>query len=84
MDISGDNKGRKILPIGTGTEDRAVLKMIQESGYTGLIGLLNHTGEDAELRLLDNLDGLAWLNGKLHGRTSVPPVYRSWNEPPKE
>ena len=85
MDVAGDSKGRKILPIGSGTEDRSLLQIIRESGYTGLIGILNHTGEDAELRLLDNLDGLSWLNRKLQGQTpGTPPVYRSWPEAPKE
>jgi sugar phosphate isomerase/epimerase len=85
MDIQGDSKGRKILPIGVGTEDRTVLQIIRESGYTGLIGILNHTGEDAELRLLDNLDGLAWINGQLQGKPAgEPPVYRTWKAVPKQ
>jgi sugar phosphate isomerase/epimerase len=58
MDIAGDTKGRKILPLGVGTEDVKVLRQIRASGYSGPIGILNHTNEDAEGRLLDNLDGL--------------------------
>jgi hypothetical protein len=85
MEIGGQTRGRKILPIGAGPEDRKVLQLIRESGYSGPIGILNHTNEDAELRLLDNLDGLAWLNRKLQGQPGgTPPVYRSWNEAPKE
>ncbi|HYF35606.1 MAG TPA: DUF6797 domain-containing protein, partial [Prosthecobacter sp.] len=76
MDIAGDAKGRKILPIGVGTEDARVLKIITNSGYKGVIGILNHTNEDAEGRLQDNLDGLAWLLGP----GSAKPAYRTWKE----
>ena len=33
MDIEGDKKGRKILPLGVGTEDVKVLRQIRASGY---------------------------------------------------
>lgn len=83
MDVAGDSKGRKILPIGAGTEDVSLLRVIRESGYTGLIGILNHTGEDAELRLLDNLDGLAWVNRQIQGQPAGDlPSYRSWKASP--
>jgi hypothetical protein len=81
MDIKGDQVGRKILPLGAGTEDLPLLRVIAESGYRGPVGILNHTGEDAEARLLDNLDGLRWLSAQLSGgpvpekpawRTGVP------------
>jgi hypothetical protein len=49
-----------------------------------VIGILNHTGEDAELRLQDNLDGLAWLTPQLDGKPAgAPPEYRSWKPAPK-
>ncbi|SKA97051.1 Azurin [Prosthecobacter debontii] len=81
MDIQGDQKGRKILPLGVGTEDLRVLKMISSSGYQGVIGILNHTPEDAEGRLLDNLDGLNWLLPQLAGKAAGPkPQYRTWKE----
>jgi sugar phosphate isomerase/epimerase len=61
MNVAGDKKGQKILPLGHGTEDRALLQIIQKSGYRGPIGILGHTSDDAEQRLQDNLDGLQWL-----------------------
>jgi sugar phosphate isomerase/epimerase len=61
MDIAGDTKGRKILPLGVGTQDVTVLRQVRASGYSGPIGILNHRDEVAEGRLLDNLDGLKWL-----------------------
>jgi hypothetical protein len=85
MKKPGDPTWTKILPIGAGTEDRSVLQIVRDSGYTGTIGIINHTGEDAELRLLDNLDGLAWINRTLQGQPAgSPPVYRSWKGAPVE
>ncbi len=81
MDISGDARGRKILPLGVGTEDVKVLRIIRASGYSGPIGILNHTGEDAEGRLLDNLDGLNWLLPQLDDAPpAAKPTYRTWRE----
>lgn len=81
MDVAGDQKGRKILPLGVGTEDVRVLKIIAASGYKGVIGILNHTDADAEGRLQDNLDGLAWLLPQIQGKTAgKKPAYRTWKE----
>lgn len=81
MDIAGDTKDRKILPLGVGTEDVKVLRQIRASGYSGPIGILNHTNEDAEGRLLDNLDGLRWLVPQLDDdKPGVRPKYRTWSE----
>ncbi len=81
MDIDGEARGRKILPLGVGTEDVKVLRLVRASGYRGPVGILNHTGEDAEGRLLDNLDGLRWLLPQLDGAAPGPkPSYRTWSE----
>ena len=83
MDVGGDKKGRKILPLGVGTEDLKVLRQIRASGYHGPIGILNHTNEDAEGRLLDNLDALNWLVPQLDDAAPGPkPKYRTWSEKP--
>lgn len=58
MTLGGDKKGEKILVVGTGDLDLSLLKTIRDSGYKGRIGILNHTGEDAETRLKANLEGL--------------------------
>lgn len=82
MDTRGDQQGRKILQLGQGEHDLDVLKIIAASDYTGPIGILGHTQDDAEARLADNLDGLDWLVKQLDGmeadprpkpRTPVPP-----------
>jgi azurin len=81
MDVAGDTKGRKILPLGVGTQDVAVLRQVRASGYSGPIGILNHTSEDAEGRLLDNLDGLKWLLPQLDdAKPGDKPKYRTWRE----
>lgn len=78
----GEATGRKILPIGQGDLDLQLLKTIRESGWRGPVGILNHTDEDAEARLLDNLDGLDWLVRQVDGKPVGPkPVPRSWRPP---
>lgn len=58
--------------------------MIAQSGWTGPIGLLNHTDEDAEARLRDNLAGLDWLSAQLRGERPGPkPVPLTWKPDPK-
>lgn len=68
----GDKVGKKILPLGQGERDLALLRTIRDSGYRGPIGILGHTMDDAEERLRDNLDGLDWLLPQLDGKTPGP------------
>lgn len=77
MTADGDKKGRKILVLGQGDLDVELAKVICESGYTGPIGILNHTDHDAEARLLDNLEGLEWIVGELTGKPIPKPVPRT-------
>ena len=80
----GEKAGLKILPLGQGDLDLALLKMIRDSGWRGPIGILNHTDEDAEARLLDNLAGLDWLVPQLDGKPAgSKPTPRSWKAPGK-
>lgn len=78
----GDQIGQKIMPLGTGSLDLKLLKTVKESGYRGPIGILGHTQDDAEARLNDNLDGLAWLLPQLSGKPAGPlPKYRTFTPP---
>jgi sugar phosphate isomerase/epimerase len=77
MTADGDKKGRKILVLGQGDLDVELARIICESGYTGPIGILNHTDQDAEARLLDNLEGLAWIAGELTGSPLPKPTPRT-------
>jgi azurin len=79
MTAGGDAKGEKILPIAQGDLDLMLLKEIAGSGYHGPIGILNHTNEDAEGRLQDNLNGLRWLVQQMGGKDAGPrPVPTTW------
>jgi sugar phosphate isomerase/epimerase len=79
---NGERIGKKILPLGQGELDLKLLRIIRDSGWRGPIGILNHTDEDAEARLRDNLDGLDWLVPQLDGSSPGPkPTPRSWREP---
>jgi sugar phosphate isomerase/epimerase len=72
MKRGGDQVGDKILPLGNGELDLPLLRAIVDSGYTGPIGVLGHTMDDAEETLADNLDGLDWLVAQLDGKTVGP------------
>ena len=75
----GDKVGKKILPLGAGELDLTLLRTIRASGYSGPIGILGHTQDDAAERLADNLDGLKWLLPELAGKEPGPrPTYRTW------
>jgi sugar phosphate isomerase/epimerase len=75
----GDKVGKKIVPLGAGELDVKLLTAIRDSGYTGPIGILGHTQDDAAERLSDNLDGLKWLLPELAGKEPGPrPTYRTW------
>ena len=83
MTRDGERLGQKIIPIGQGDIDLDLLRVIRDSGWRGPVGILNHTDEDAETRLLDNLEGLDWLVPQLDGRPAGPrPTPRSWKAPP--
>ncbi len=81
MTRDGDAHGQMILPLAQGELDLGLLKIIRDSGWRGPIGILNHTSEDAEARLLDNLDGLQWLAPQLDGKPAgEKPMPRSWKK----
>ncbi len=81
MTRDGERAGKKILPLAQGDLDLQLLKVIRESGWQGPIGILNHTDEDAEGRLRDNLEGLDWLLQQGPGQPSQPkPTPRTWRE----
>lgn len=83
MTTGGDQRGRKILPLGAGEHDVSLLRSIYASGYEGPFGIIGHTQDDVELRLRDNLDGLAWMLPQLRGAApGVRPVPRTWSPDP--
>jgi sugar phosphate isomerase/epimerase len=83
MALHGDRLGKKILPLGQGELDLQLLTILRDSGWHGPVGILNHTNEDAEARLLDNLDGLDWLIRRASGPSpGSKPQPRTWKESP--
>lgn len=63
--MSHEGEKKLILPLGQGDLDLSLLRVIEKSGWHGPIGILNHTDEDAEKRLGENLDGLEKLTQEL-------------------
>jgi glucose dehydrogenase len=83
MTREGDKIGKKILPLAEGDLDLKILQILRDSGWSGPLGILNHTDQDAEARLLDNLEGLAWLVPQLDDQApGDKPRPRSWPESP--
>jgi sugar phosphate isomerase/epimerase len=81
LNLNGMNsaeKGPKILHLGAGEHDMKLLRTIRDSGYTGPVGIIGHTNDDAEMRLRDNLDGLDWLLPQLDGQAAAArPKFRT-------
>jgi len=62
----GESTGRKILTIGEGDQEEAMIAAVADSGWKGPVGILNHLPDkDAEVILKANRDGLAALVEKL-------------------
>ena len=78
----GDKLGQKIVPLAQGELDVSLFTAIRDSGWRGPIGILNHTDEDAEARLRDNLAGLDWLRRKISGQPAGErPIPQTWRAP---
>jgi hypothetical protein len=66
--------GPQILTLGQGDDDGKVLQAIQNSGYQGPIGILNHQEHvDAEVALRENLSGLERLTSTVAPREDILP-----------
>ncbi len=64
VNLNGMNTGAnpKILPVGKGEHDAAMLEVLVESGYDGPVGILDHLpAQDARISLQANLEGLKAL-----------------------
>jgi sugar phosphate isomerase/epimerase len=64
-------EGPKILPIGTGTREEAMIRLLVQSGYRGPIGILGHVEDvDIEDILRHNLAGLQDIARRLDAASS--------------
>ena len=64
LNLNGMNDGAepKILGLGKGKHEAAMLKVVEKIGYAGPIGVLDHRNElDARESLTENLEGLEKL-----------------------
>lgn len=63
-----DRNKNKILPIGRGQHESAMIRTMLELGYDGPVGVLDHRNElDSEISLRQNLEGLQVLMDGLQG-----------------
>ena len=80
LNLNGMNTGAqpKILGIGKGAHDLAMIRAVVQSGYDGPIGILDHRTElDSRDSLIENRDGLRWVARELDKRGSggeLPPT----------
>lgn len=66
MVLGGDREGKKILPLGQGDQELGMLRIIRDSGWRGLVGIIDHREEtDSEQTLRENLEGLKRLRRQL-------------------
>lgn len=73
LNLNGMNDGArpKIVRLGKGQHEKAMMQTILESGYKGPIGILGHTsGEDIEVVLRENLEGMKQLVKELGDTTA--------------
>jgi hypothetical protein len=62
MTRGSDKAGKKIMRLGDGEEDARLLRIIEESGWRGPVGIIDHRPEtDSEETLRENLAGLERL-----------------------
>ena len=67
-----DDAKPKILPLGQGQHESAMLKTIQQSGYRGAIGILDHRSDtDTEIALLENLAGMKKILKQLGAKEAL-------------
>ncbi len=66
MVAGGDKAGKKLLYVGRGDRELGLMRIIDASGWRGLVGVLNHQADvDAETGLRENLAGLEKLAARL-------------------
>jgi putative membrane-bound dehydrogenase-like protein len=77
LNLNGMNQGgnTKILELGKGEHEKAMLKTLIQSGYDGPVGILDHQNNlDAEESLLANIRGLERLKQEIFTRKQEKPI----------
>ncbi len=65
VNVSGMVKSEALIPPAQGDYELEMLRVIQQSGWKGSIGLIAEQGGDAEATLGNGLMGLKWLGQEL-------------------
>ena len=65
VNVSGMVKSEQLIPPAQGDYELEMLRVIQQSGWVGPIGLIAEQGGDAEVTLGNGLTGLKWLSKEL-------------------
>ncbi len=65
VNVSGMVKSQKLIPPSQGDFELGMLRVIQQSGWVGPIGLIAEQGGNAEVTLGNDLRGLEWLSKEL-------------------
>lgn len=76
VDAGAQLSGRLILPFGAGSRDRWTLHALLDSAWQGRVLVHAMGDDDAEARLLDSLEGLEWMLGRMAGGRDPRPVPR--------
>jgi len=64
-EFKGQRTEKKILPIGAGDHERAMIQTLIDCKYAGPIGILGHVADrDVAEVLRENLEGLEWILGQ--------------------
>ncbi len=80
LNLNGMNPNAKpkIVGIGKGTKERAMIQVVRDSSYTGPIGILDHRNElDARESLQENIAGLHAVLGSGKNNPATPLVFIS-------
>jgi len=74
LNLNGMNLGAepKILTLGQGQHEREMLRIVEELGYDGPIGIIDHRNDlDAKIALSQNLEGLQRLRADIRKSAST-------------
>ena len=65
VNVTGMIASEKLIPPSQGDHELEMMRIIEQSGWRGPVGLIAEQGGDAEVTLGNNLRGLAWLKKEL-------------------
>ena len=78
VNLNGMNDGArpKILALGSGQHEIAMMRTLKASGYQGPVGILDHQSElDAEQSLKENLTGIKQILIKMKDTVAAKTYY---------